>query len=112
MRPDVPLPGTWRRDDGATSFLPSGSPQGVTPGGPPLSAPVVGPTTVQPPVPSRPTGPEMVPCPYCAAFEYEAVEGVVPQAILDHLRVAHAAIWEKMQRDVAEAIEKTEEEFV
>jgi hypothetical protein len=112
MRPDVPAPGTWRRDDGATSFLPSlgntGSNTASVDSGV-VKNPVVTAPVIEAP---KPQGPEMVPCPYCSAFEYEAVEGVVPQSILDHLKVAHAAIWAKMQEYVAAAVEKTEEEFV
>jgi hypothetical protein len=106
MRPDPPLPGTWRRDDGTTSFLPKGAKVDPPPGG------TVKVTAPAPPAePAKPAGPEMAPCPYCASFEYEVVEGVVSQQILDHLKAAHALLWEKLQEEVASAKERVEEEF-
>ena len=104
VRPDPPPPGTWRRDDGQASFCPKGEVIETWNSAPPA-------VPVAPPAPVKPVGPEMAPCPYCSTFEYEVVEGIVPQSILDHLQAAHPAIWAQMQRGVAEAMEKVETEF-
>lgn len=96
-----PPPGTWRRDDGSTGFLPDG---GIVS---PVSA-----VSVQAIVPPARVGPEMAPCPYCDKFEYEAQEGAVSADILAHLKDTHPAIWEEMRKDVAQETEKIEVQFL
>jgi hypothetical protein len=104
MRPEPPPPGTWRRDDGATSFMPKGvaaqTPTRVTQ------------SQVIEPLKSPAPGPEMAPCPYCDKFEYEVpLEGQVSPAILGHVEAAHPEVWKQLQKGISEAEQAIEKEF-
>jgi hypothetical protein len=102
-----PAPGTWRRDDGQGSFVPTAAKPGEVV--PVVAAPA--PTVIAPPTPSSQA---LMTCPYgdVPPFTYlSPVDGDVPQAILDHIQVAHPTIWAKMQQDILQDVERIEEEF-